>query len=339
MDKFFKVPFASAGDVAPIPDAVDGAGNVSFTQGYGPDYQRQKTDPLSKNIERDKNNWLYGAITEELGLLQRHGVPDFITTALNGGVDPHEYGIGDIVRYLGDIYASRVAANVDLPSVAASWSRVRFGGIPRAVAGGTGDAVTVDFSPDLGALQDGDPILIQHTAANTGAVTIDPDTSGALSAYKGVNVALAAGDIAGANYWGLYVYDESLNKLQMLNPATGVNVNPTGINQGYTSAPLTLSAGAGFTMAHGMTLTPKLTEFEVTMTAAQANWAIGDTFFTPSMMNRPDTTATGFAVSVDATNIYLRVSSTSSLACVNKTTGAPSNLDYTNFTLIVRAYA
>jgi len=94
--------------------------------------------------------------------------------------------------------------------------------IPRAVAAGTVDVITVDFVPDATPLVDGDLVQIQHTGANTVAPTINPDGAGALGTYKGANTPLVAGDIPGADYWGLYIFDASLNKLQMINPATGV---------------------------------------------------------------------------------------------------------------------
>ena len=56
MLKFFRLPFATTGDKTAVLDAVDSNGNVSYSQGYGFDYQRQKTDPAAKNIERDKMN-------------------------------------------------------------------------------------------------------------------------------------------------------------------------------------------------------------------------------------------------------------------------------------------
>lgn len=335
MLKYFGIPFANAGGKVAVPAADPGTGAVSYATGWGPYYQLAKTDPNCLNVDRQQTNQMFYDVTAEIKLLQEHGVPDFITTALNGGT-AHEYGIGDIVRYLGAVYVSRVAANVDLPSVAASWSLVRFAGIPKAVAGGTADVVTANFSPDLGTLLDGDQILIQHGGANTGAVTINPDGAGAVSVYKGANAALVAGDIPGANFWGLYVYDASLNKLQMLNPAFP---SPTGINQGYASAALNLTAGASFTMAHGLTTIPKLTEFEITMVSAVNGYSIGAKFFTPSYFSRPDGTPVGFSVSVDATNISIRVASTSTLACINNSSGAPANLNYPDFTLTVRAYA
>lgn len=251
MLKFFKFPFAITGTRAPIAATDPGTGEVNYPTGYPSPYQLPASDPASRNIERDKNNQLYFDITNELQLLQIQGVPDFITTALNGGV-PYPYGIGATCMYLGKQYVSRVAANVDLPSVAASWALVRLAGIPRAVAGGTADAVTADYSPDLGGLVDGDQILIQHGAANTGAVTINPDGAGAIATYKGAGLPLIAGDIAGANFWALYVYDASATALQMLNPATGVT--SSAVTQIFSQPNPTVAANAMTLPASNLTL-------------------------------------------------------------------------------------
>lgn len=121
MLKFFRLPFATTGDKTAVPDAVDSNGNVSYSQGYGFDYQRQKTDPAAKNIERDKMNQIFFDITTALAEIQSQGAPDFITPALNGGV-AYSYAIGAIVRYSGAVYISLSAANTALPTDAAKWA-------------------------------------------------------------------------------------------------------------------------------------------------------------------------------------------------------------------------
>lgn len=121
MNKFFRVPFALSGTRTPVPDAADPSGFVSYIEGYGADYQRPKTDPLSKNIERDKMNEIFFDITTAVSELQAQGVPDFITTALNGG-SPFSYAKNALVRWTdGEIYVSLVAANTALPTDATKW--------------------------------------------------------------------------------------------------------------------------------------------------------------------------------------------------------------------------
>lgn len=128
MAKFFKYLWASAGDKTAIPETTQGDGSVSYQQGYGFDYQRDPvTDPLHKNIERDKMNELFYDMTGALAQYQTHGVPDFITTSDNGGT-PYSYGVSAIVRYddgggFGN-YVSLVDSNTALPTDTTKWQRI-----------------------------------------------------------------------------------------------------------------------------------------------------------------------------------------------------------------------
>lgn len=123
MLKFLRIPFGQSGDRATVPDAPDVSGSVSYTSGYGVDYARAKTDPLSKNIEREKMNQVFFDATAAIGELQSQGVPDFITTALNGGT-PFGYAKNSVVKYSdGNLYISLVAANTALPTDASKWVR------------------------------------------------------------------------------------------------------------------------------------------------------------------------------------------------------------------------
>jgi len=228
MLKYFAIPFANAGGKTAVPATDPGTGAVSYATGWGPYYQLAKTDPNSLNVDRQQTNQTLFDITSEIKLLQEHGTPDFITAALNSGV-AYSYGIGDRVRYdAGDgfrTYVSRVAANVDLPSVAASWTQER-NGVPVAVAGGTSNALTANFAPDFLAIQNGDIFLLEHTAAANpgGAVTLALDGGTAYPVVKRNDIALDPADIAGPNSWGLYSWDASLSKFVLLNPASALGV-------------------------------------------------------------------------------------------------------------------
>ena len=122
MLKFFRVPFALSGTRTTVPDAADASGYVSYIEGYGADYQRAKSDALSKNIERDKMNQVFFDVTNAIGEIQAQGVPDFITSTLNGGT-PYSYSIYSVVRYSGHTYISLVAANTATPGTdATKWA-------------------------------------------------------------------------------------------------------------------------------------------------------------------------------------------------------------------------
>lgn len=119
MQIFIKVPFANAGDKAVVPEPVQAGGEVSMTDGFPVKYS-QDPNTTGLRIEREDFNWLLYMLTLNVRKLQTEAFPDFITTADNGGV-PFPYGVGAVVYYGGLLYQSKVAANVDLPTVTASW--------------------------------------------------------------------------------------------------------------------------------------------------------------------------------------------------------------------------
>ena len=129
LSKYFKFPFALAGDKAAIPDATQPSGDVSFQEGYGLDYQLDPaTEPSAKNIERDKANQLYYDITQAIKEYQEFGIPYWIEPAQNGGVS-FPYAKFALVRYdIGGgetpIFQSLVDNNTALPTVTANWQRL-----------------------------------------------------------------------------------------------------------------------------------------------------------------------------------------------------------------------
>ncbi len=231
MLKYFRLPFATTGDKTAVPDAVDSNGNVSYSQGYGFDYQRQKTDPAAKNIERDKMNQIFFDMTTAIAELQSQGVPDFITTALNGGT-AYSYGQYAVVKYSGDLYISLVAANTALPSDATKWAllptpaRIQAAFNSSAVATGTADAILGAFTPAIAALPAAPgtlSVFVRAGGANlTATPTFEADGTAAKTIVKGANQALVAGDIAGAGHWLELQYDATLDKWILQNPAQGV---------------------------------------------------------------------------------------------------------------------
>lgn len=249
MLKFFRLPFAVSGDKTAVPDAVDVSGNVSYTQGYGFDYQRQKTDPAAKNIERDKMNQVFFDATNAIAELQAQGVPDFITSALNGGT-AYSYGQWAVVKWTGDLYLSLVAANTALPSDAAKWAllptpgRVRDGYNVVAASAGTADAITLALTPTQTAFAPG-PTWWRAAAANaTTTPTVKRDGLAAKTLVKGNNLPVVAGDIPGAGAWMVSQYDAALDKEVLLNPARGT-VNFSHTTQLFTTGSGTYTTPAG----------------------------------------------------------------------------------------------
>lgn len=233
MFKFFRLPFATTGDKTAVPDAVDSNGNVSYSQGYGFDYQRQKTDPAAKNIERDKMNQILFDITTAIAEIQSQGAPDYITSALNGGT-AYSYAQYAIVKYSGALYISLVAANTALPSDATKWALLPTPALMQqaaymsAVAGGTANALTAAFTPAIASLPAAPgtlSVFVRAGAANTITTpTFAADGTAAKTIVKGANQALVAGDISGAGHWLELQYDATLNKWVLQNPAFGVSI-------------------------------------------------------------------------------------------------------------------
>lgn len=233
MLKFFRNPFATSGDKTAVPETVDPNGNVSYPQGYSFDYQRQKTDPASKNIERDKMNQIFFDITSAIAEIQAQGIPDFITTALNGGA-AYSYAKNAVVRFADANYISLVAANTATPADVTKWAllptpeRLQKASNSSAVAGGTANALTAAFVPAIAAYPSAPEtlsVLVRATAANTTTTpTLAVDGLAAKTIVKGNNMALAAGDIIGAGHWLDFQYDPTLDKWVLQNPAKGITV-------------------------------------------------------------------------------------------------------------------
>jgi len=98
------------------------------------------------------------------------------------------------------------------------------GGDPSAVASGTVNAITATFTKPV-LLEGGKQVKVRALGANTSAtVTFNPNNLGAKPIVKGDGSALAVGDIACAGFWMTLIYDATLQKWILQNPATGVTL-------------------------------------------------------------------------------------------------------------------
>ena len=119
MTKVFKVPFATQGDRVAIPVETQADGSVSYTQGYGYDYERdQVTDPAAKDIEREKMNDVFHDITEATGEMQVYGAAKW-----NVGGKP--YPVMGLVYHADKIWQSKIANNNDEPATGSSWQELK----------------------------------------------------------------------------------------------------------------------------------------------------------------------------------------------------------------------
>lgn len=95
-----------------------------------------------------------------------------------------------------------------------------------ASAGGTADALTVTLASTVRSWAQiaGIPFWVRAASANaTTTPTVAVNGLTAKTEVKGAGSALAAGDHAGAGHWLLMQYDATLDKVVLLNPATGVS--------------------------------------------------------------------------------------------------------------------
>lgn len=123
--KFFRAPFATTGDKVAIPDDVQPSGAISYSQGFGPDYERNPaTDPLAKRVPRDETNQYLFDITSNLRQYQINGFPEWVTSAQNGGA-PLSYALNSYVRHNGggtwQVYYAKIDGATLEPGLAAGW--------------------------------------------------------------------------------------------------------------------------------------------------------------------------------------------------------------------------
>lgn len=94
-----------------------------------------------------------------------------------------------------------------------------------AAAAGTADAITAAYDPVVAALTNGMTLRVRPSAANATTTPTFTPAAGTIAAktiVKGNNLALVAGDIAGAGHWVSLQYDLTLDRWVLLNPAKGV---------------------------------------------------------------------------------------------------------------------
>jgi hypothetical protein len=115
MTKVFKTPFAAQGDRMAVPVETQPDGSVSYTQGYGYDYERdQATDPAAKDIEREKMNALFHDVTEATGEIQQFG-------AAVWSEDGKPYAIRSQAYYGKKLWQSKIENNNEEPGKGNGW--------------------------------------------------------------------------------------------------------------------------------------------------------------------------------------------------------------------------
>ena len=114
--------------------------------------------------------------------------------------------------------------------------------------GGTADAITGTFTPAPRYPTNGLPIYVRAASANATTTPTFTPNSGAITAatiVKGNNLPLIAGDIAGAGHWLQLVWDSTLSKYVLLNPAKGTSSIRIPTRQVFLSGSGTYTTPAG----------------------------------------------------------------------------------------------
>lgn len=208
MAKFFRFPFGVSGDRTVVPDTADPGGSVSYSQGFGPDYELELgVDPSAKPVPRPETNQLYYDATDNIRQYQLNGVPEWYPPSENGGV-AISYPLNSVTRHNDLVYRSIVATNTVEPGTdATKWvvdgvagqattavaGLTRYATDPETVARAATDrAVTPSNLAALWALLQNNPVL-PEVLGSTGLFTLTNPASnvriaaGAQWVHRGVN--------------------------------------------------------------------------------------------------------------------------------------------------------
>jgi hypothetical protein len=245
---YFNTPFAISGDTVTIPQPVQVDGSISYTQGYGPDYQLTLGTTGALPPLRTEFNELMFNVTSAIQQLQQFGTPQFITAAQNLGV-PYPYALNaKVLQTDGNVYQSLTNSNTTTPP-SSSWINVskmtpailQNQYYTYAVDSGAVNAYVVALNLTTTTLIPGFKfdVLITHT--NTSASTVTINGSSAYAIKKEVANGLAAlngNELVNNN---IYTFEFDGTQVQVLNPS----VQPSYSCAVYETTPTSIGGGSG----------------------------------------------------------------------------------------------
>lgn len=215
---YFDTVFAQGGTVVTVPDGTQSDGSVSYNQGYGPFYtQDPAINPTTAlDVEETKMNQIFQDITSAIQSIQQNGCAAFITTAMNGGT-PYSYNQGATVVQSGIVYFSLVGSNTTTPP-SSSWAPLSLNSLVfnGGTTAGTVNAQTATATNFV--LGTNTTVFAEFGATNTGAMTLNVSSSGAIAVRKTSSsgpAALTGGEAFTGNV-GQFTYDGTF--WQLLNP-------------------------------------------------------------------------------------------------------------------------
>lgn len=230
MARYFGIPFAVLGDRIAVPDATQPDGSVSFSQGFGFDYERENTDPSYKPVPREQTNSLYYDITEALGVIQKQGSADWTS-------DAQPYEVNAVVRHDNKIWRSLVASNAATPSEGANWTQIG-AYASEAVAGLIEIATAAEARAfTTGKAIDGQRLADAFTGSNvqigsSGFQKLPGPTPGALHIMWGTTATAPQGGSVAVTF--PIAFPTSVLKIVVSPLTTGNNTNAysVGVNSG-----------------------------------------------------------------------------------------------------------
>jgi microcystin-dependent protein len=218
--------------------------------------------------------------TRQIAYMFQEGISEW-----NEGTTYYQHSI---VKKTGtyQLYGSKIDDNLNnLLTDTASWQLLidlSVGvGLPIATAGGTVNAITANYTPDI-ALTDGLIVAFLASGANTSAtVTFVPDGLASRNITARGGQPLNDGDIPGALAVMLVCYNLANTRWELLNPAG----SSSGI--GFMYAFAGASVPTGYLACNGAAVSR--TTYAALFTAIGTTWGVGDgstTFNVPDMTRR-----------------------------------------------------
>lgn len=364
MTKIFRVPFAVTGDKISPPDAVQADGSVSYSQGYGFDYQRETdgSDPLAKVFPREQHNGILNDITTAIGEIQSNGMAIW-------QVSGQPYPINAQVRFNDRNWKSTVANNSATPGSDSTWIDVSSQPVATEVTAGIVRIATqamtdagVDDSAAVTPLKlkqsiktasESVPGVIRVATAEeasagvSGSGAITPKTlKSAVIPAIGFTPVQQGGGVGQAQNNKLYLgFSPSAQRPSITVDATNyggiaflTDIASLPISKGFTSTQQAFTNGGLVSVAHGLGSVPKIISGELVCLVAENGWQVGDIqhiSLTPD--NDDAAVVTGFAARKDSTAIYARCGVSGPYG-VNINTGGTAIPSAANWRLVLRAF-
>lgn len=240
--KYFETPFANTGDKTTIPDALQPSGDVSFEEGWSPDYEKdQATDPDAKDVSRQSENYFKFTVTEALKEIQENGfkIYDALVNYPVGAITPGS----DTILYKCLIVNGPDTSVVDpVGDVTGTWTLL-IQPIPRILPRNSIDGLTLSNGTD--ADHDIDIAIGEcRNTGNTENITAD-------SAFvKQIDATWAAGTVTGGRAAGVSLSNTTWYHVFIIGKADDTDFD-FGFDTSLTAANLLADAiviAAGFTI-------------------------------------------------------------------------------------------